>query len=75
MPYTWVIEEMSLEFRVMNRRGELAIYEVYYRDDGTVQGFSADPTFPSGDTIGALRENCDQYLASLEKPVLDYDDS
>lgn len=66
---------MSWEYRVMNRRGELAVYEVYYRDDGTVQGYSAEPTFPSGETIGELRENCLQYLASLEKPALEYDDA
>lgn len=66
---------MSWEYRVMNRRGELAIYEVYYRDDGTVQGYSAEATFPSGETIDELRENCLQYLASLEKPALEYDDA
>lgn len=65
---------MAWEYRVMNRRGELAVYEVYYRDDGTVQGWSAAPTFPGGETLDALRENCLQYVAALEKPVLEYDD-
>lgn len=28
-------EKMPWNYRVMNRGGELAIYEVYYKDDGT----------------------------------------
>jgi hypothetical protein len=36
---------MSWEYRVMNRDGELAIYEVYYGDDETVKGYSAEPAF------------------------------
>jgi hypothetical protein len=27
----------------MNRDGELAIYSVYYAEDGTVKGYSASP--------------------------------
>lgn len=58
----------------MNRNGELAIYEVYYCDDGSVQGYGAEPAFSGGPTVPELRKNCDQYLAALLKPVLDYDD-
>jgi hypothetical protein len=51
--------KMTWEYRVMNRSGELAIYEVYYRADGTVEGYCAEPTFPAAGTIDELRENCD----------------
>lgn len=56
----------------MNRGGEVAIYEVYYYEDGRVQGHSAEPTFPAGETVEELRVNCDLYLAALGKPVLEY---
>ncbi|MES2073973.1 MAG: hypothetical protein V4488_26705 [Pseudomonadota bacterium] len=65
---------MTWEYRVMNRGGELAIYEVYYGDNGTVEGYSSDPTYPAAATMDALRENCRQYLASLEKPVIPYEE-
>jgi len=44
---------MSWEYRVMNREGELAIYEVYYHDDGSVQGYSEAPTFPAANSVAA----------------------
>jgi len=65
---------MSWNYRVMDRDGELSIYEVYYREDGTVEGYSAAPTFPAGETVEALRENCLQYLSALEKPTLRYEE-
>lgn len=55
----------------MSRDGTVAIYEVYY-EDGRMQGHSAEPTFPAGETVQELRVNCDVYLAALEKPVLEY---
>ncbi len=63
---------MTWNYRVMNRQGELAIYEVYYAEDGTVKGWSANPTFPAADNITELRVNCDLYFAALEEPVVDY---
>jgi hypothetical protein len=67
---------MSWEYRVMKRRGELAIYEVYYKgdDDTIVEGYSAEPGFPAAVTIDELRKNCDRYVAAMLKPVLVYDE-
>lgn len=56
----------------MNRDGAVAIYEVHYYEDGRVQGHSAEPTFPAGETVEELRANCELYLAALRKPVLEY---
>ena len=56
----------------MSRNGEVAIYEVYYHEDGRVKGYSAEPAVPAGETVEELRVNCDLYLAALEKPVLEY---
>ncbi len=65
---------MSWNYRVMSRNGELAIYEVYYRDDGTVKGYSAEPTFPGGEDLAELAANLRQYASALEEPVLPYED-
>jgi hypothetical protein len=56
----------------MNRDGVVAIYEVYYYEDGRTRGYSAEPTFPAGETVEELQINCDLYLAALGKPVLEY---
>ncbi len=58
---------------MMMRGDELAIYEVYFYDDGRVQGYSANPVFPAGGTVEELRINCELYLAALEKDVLNYE--
>lgn len=34
---------MTWEYRVMSRDGAVAIYEVYYYEDGRVRGHSAEP--------------------------------
>jgi hypothetical protein len=68
------LKKMTWEYRVMNRGGELAIYEVHYRADGTVAGYGAEPTFPAAGTIDELRGNCQQYLAALEKPALVFEE-
>ncbi|MEO3713254.1 hypothetical protein [Roseateles flavus] len=57
----------------MNRKGELAIYEVHDDDDGRVQGYSAEPSFPAAPDLDALQLNCELYLAALREPVLTYE--
>ena len=64
---------MTWEYRVMEHNGELAIYEVHYDDDGRVRGYGEHPTYPAANTMEALRENCELYVAALDKPVLRYD--
>lgn len=56
----------------MAREDELAIYEVYYYEDGRIKGYSATPVFPAGETMEELRANCDLYIVALTKPVLEY---
>ncbi|MBV8658744.1 MAG: hypothetical protein JO142_13045 [Burkholderiales bacterium] len=63
---------MSWNYRVMNKDGELAIYEVYYHEDGRIQGMSSEPTFPAGETLQELELNIELYLSALKKPILDY---
>ena len=63
---------MTWEYRVMDREGELAIYEVHYYEDGRIQGYGESPTFPAAETLEELRANCNLYFAALDKPILKY---
>ncbi len=65
---------MSWNYRVMRRDGELAIHEVHYDEDGRVQGYGAEPTFPGGPDLDELRANLQQYASALDEPVLEYED-
>lgn len=65
---------MTWNYRVMRRKEEFAIYEVYYDEDGNVCGYSEKPTFPRGETLEYLREEILRYLEALEEPILDYED-
>ena len=58
----------------MVRDDELAIYEVYYYEDGRIHGYGTTRVFPTGETVEELRANCDLYIAALAKPVLKYCD-
>ena len=64
---------MTWEYRVMTNGGELAIYEVYYYEDGKIQGYSSAPVCPRGETIDELTTNCSLYLKALSLPILEYE--
>ena len=42
-------------YRVMNRNGDLAVYSVYYDDDGKVKGWSQEPAALSGPSVEDLQ--------------------
>ncbi|NHZ77878.1 hypothetical protein F2P44_00980 [Massilia sp. CCM 8695] len=65
---------MSWNYRVMNKAGELAIYSVYYDEDGKVKGYSVDPACPLGATLEELQNCCEIYLEALTQPVLEYEE-
>jgi hypothetical protein len=68
------MNSMAWEYRVMVRDDELAIYEVYYYEDGGIRGYSSNPVFPAGGTLVELTANLELYAAALAKPVLTYRD-
>jgi hypothetical protein len=63
---------MSWNYRVLDHDGELAIYEVYYEDDGKVKGHSLLPAIPKGNDINELNDELALYRAALNSPVLKY---
>ena len=51
-----------------------AIHEVFYDNNGNVQGMTSNPVKPCGDTKDELRLELMRMLDALTKPDLDYDD-
>lgn len=59
-------------YRVVQRDDEFAIHEVFYSDDGSVSGMTAEPVFPRAETLDGLRGEIERYRSALEKPALSY---
>ena len=58
-------------YRVMRNGDEVAIHEVFYRDDGSVRGWTATPVWPRAGTVEELRDELARYARALDEPVLD----
>jgi hypothetical protein len=65
---------MTWNYRVVKRGVQFAIHEVFYRDDGTVQGYSAEPVYPRAESTEDLAAELARYAEALNKPVLQYDE-
>jgi hypothetical protein len=69
-------------YRVVRTTGEhrgeafevVAIHEAHYDTDGKPRTITADPVTASFDSIEDLRAGLTRMLASLDQPVLNYDD-
>jgi len=64
---------MGWNYRVIDRYdGELAIFSVYYYEDGRIKFVSADPTAPRGyeGNIENLKAELQRYSEALLKPIL-----
>jgi hypothetical protein len=59
-------------YRVMAREGVLGIHEVFYKDDGNVNWFSADPVPASGESMAELAADVQRQANALNQPVLDF---
>ena len=64
---------MTWNYRVMNKDGEFAIYEVFYRADGSVEGYTANPVHPRAECLEDLKEELQRYADALTKDVLVYE--
>ena len=62
---------MKWNHRVMKSGDEFVIREVYYKNDGTVEAWTAGPAIPSAETMEGLRWVVERYLEALDKPVIE----
>lgn len=54
--------------------GSLTIHEVYYNDDGSMNGWTATPVNPVGDTPDELMSTLVLMREALARPVLEVRD-
>jgi len=47
------------------------IHEVYYREDGAIEGWTAEPVTPLGESVEELREDIRYFLQAFRRPVLE----
>jgi hypothetical protein len=58
-------------YRVIQKEGAYAIYEVYYDDQGTVEAWTESPVAAIGETLEELRQDLEWQLEALDEPVLE----
>ena len=46
------------------------IHEVYYDDNGTIEGWTKSPVEPMGETPNELREEIRYFIKAFQKPIL-----
>lgn len=61
---------MTWNYRVIKNAEQFAIHEVFYKEDGSVEGYSDSPVFPRGESLEELAKELEHYASALEKPVL-----
>jgi hypothetical protein len=59
-------------FRVMLKDGRVAMHEVLYADDESINGYTADPVYPQARDMEGLAEELERYRCALSEPVLDF---
>lgn len=47
------------------------VHEVYYRDDGYIEGWTQEPVAPMGETAEELREDIRYFLHAFRRPILE----
>lgn len=77
---TWNYRAVKTTYKTDTGDGEpfvevmVNIHEVYYNDDGFVDGMTENPVSFGGETLDELKSIINRVQESLEKPVLDGDD-
>jgi hypothetical protein len=70
---------MSWNHRVIRRKSGLghepefiyAVHEVYYNENGEIDGWTAQPVSPAGDDLKQLGSDLSRFSAALDLPVLE----
>ena len=65
-PNTW-------NYRVVKKRGYLAIHEAYYDENGNVFTLSQDPVSPEAEDLAQLKTNLELMQDALDKAILDFE--
>ena len=67
---------MGWNYRVMKQthadgRTTFALHETYYTKEGQIDGWTAEPSEPYGETLEELRVNLEQMTRALDYEVIE----
>src|SRR5262245_21527111 len=66
---------MTWNYRVFRENEhDYVIREVFYAEDGTILGCTAEPVEPFGQSVDELARSIEDFQAALKLPVLTLDD-
>ena len=66
---------MSWNYRIMKYEdGSLGIHEVFYDEEGDVQGWTENAVSVYGEDIHELESSYDLMMQAFSKPILEYND-
>ena len=66
---------ITWNYRVFHESdGDYIIREVFYAEDGSITGCTAEAIEPTGQTLEELAQNLDDLKAALALPILTLDD-
>lgn len=65
---------MSWNYRVLQNENSVAIYEVYYDENGDPRSCTMSPVSPIGEDVEGLKKDLEMMKQAFDKPVLDYED-
>jgi hypothetical protein len=69
---------MTWNYRVVRVEEEgydrYQLYEVYYDDDGKLEGMTENSMHPYGESVEELQNDLEYMMEALRKPVLDMKD-
>lgn len=69
---------MTWNYRIIKKslsgKSTFEVHEVYYRPDGSIQGWTENSIIPTGDTVEDLKKDFSRQLLAFEAEVLDADE-
>jgi hypothetical protein len=65
---------MSWNYRVLQNENSVAIYEVYYDENGEPHSCTMSPVSPLAEDVEGLKKDLEKMEQAFDKPVLEYED-
>ena len=60
-------------YRVVKKRGYLAIHEAYYDESGNVRSLSEDPVSPESEDLPQLKTALELMQEALDEAIIDFE--
>lgn len=67
------VQVVTWNYRVVKKRGYLAIHEAYYDENGNVRLLSTDPVSPESEDLAQLKTTLELMQEALDDGILDFE--